>query len=185
MLKFHSFIRQTIKMMMLISLMGGCALMDETTGDPDVCPMPTILKTGQELVRFRPGVGYDLNKTVFHVKLNTFDGECDIGKKEITLNIALSMTALRGAAMIKDKAEFAYWVWVVDREKKVLTRNRTPVIAKFEGRDSRIDFSDIFDVIIPQRLDHSPPDWRIYIGLELTKEELAYNRRRLGSTRRR
>ena len=42
--------------------MGGCALMDETTGDPDVCPMPTILKTGQELVRFRPGVGYDLNK---------------------------------------------------------------------------------------------------------------------------
>ena len=185
MLKFHSFIRQTIKMMMLISLMGGCALMDETTGDPDVCPMPTIFKTGQELVRFRPGVGYDLNKTVFHVKLNTFDGECDIGKKEITLNIALSMTALRGAAMIKDKAEFAYWVWVVDREKKVLTRNRTPVIAKFEGRDSRIDFSDIFDVIIPQRLDHSPPDWRIYIGLELTKEELAYNRRRLGSTPRR
>ena len=111
--------------------------------------------------------------------------DVDIGEKEITLNIALSMTALRGAAMLKDKAEFAYWVWVVDREKKVLTRNRTPVIAKFEGRDSQIDFSDIFDVIIPQRPDHSPPDWRIYIGLELTKEELAYNRRRLGSMRRR
>ena len=181
----YSFIRQTIAAMMLIFLIGGCAFMDETTGDPDVCPMPTILKSGQELVRFRPNVGYDLNKIVFHVKLNTFDGECDIGEKEITLNIALSMTALRGAAMLKDKAEFAYWVWVVDREKKVLTRNRTPVIAKFEGRDSQIDFSDIFDVIIPQRPDHSPPDWRIFIGLELTKEELAYNRRRLGSMRRR
>ena len=183
--KPHSFIRQIIKAMIMVSSMGGCALMDETTGDPDVCPMPTILKTGQELVKFRPGVGHDLSKIVFHVKLNTFDGECDIGKKEITLNIALSMTALRGAAMLKDNAEFAYWVWVVDRKKRVLTRNRTPVSAKFEGRDSRIDFSDIFDVIIPQRSDHSPPDWRIYIGLELTKEELAYNRRRLGSTRRR
>ena len=170
---------------LLLPLVGGCGLVGESSGDPDICPLPTIFKTTQELVRFKPGAGYDLSQALFHVKLNTFQGECDIGKKEITLTIDLSMTALRGAAMTKDQSQFAYWVWVVDRNKKVLTRNRTPVITKFEGRDSRIDFSDIFDVIIPQREDHAPPDWRIYIGLELTKEELAYNRRRLGSKRRR
>lgn len=178
------YIRLKIALVMATLLTSGCALMGETTGDPDVCPMPTILKTGQELVRFKADAGFDLNKTLFHAKINTFDGECEIGNKDITLNIALSMTALRGASMLEDKARFAYLVWVVDREKNILTRSRTPVIAKFKGRDSRIDFSDIFDVIIPQRSDHAPPDWRIYISFELTKEELAYNRRRLGSTRR-
>ena len=169
----------------LMLLMSGCALMGETSSEPDVCPLPTILKTAQELVRFKPGGGQDLSQALFHVKLNTFEGECDIGKKEITLTVGLDFTALRGAAMTKDKAEFAFLISVVDREKKILIRDRTPVITKFEGRDSRIDFVHYFDVIIPQREDYAPPDWRIFIGMELTKEELAYNRRRLGSKRRR
>ncbi|MBL24484.1 MAG: hypothetical protein CMM48_11370 [Rhodospirillaceae bacterium] len=166
-------------------LAAGCGVLEGGAGEAEICPVPSILETLQELVRFKPGAGYDLSQALFHVKLNAFEGECDIGKKEITLTVAIDMTALRGAAMQKSRAEFAFWVWIMDRDKKLLTRHRFPIITKFEGRDSRIDFTDFFDVIIPQRADHAPPDWRIFIGLELTKEELAYNRRRLGSKGRR
>jgi hypothetical protein len=179
----RNFLKRLILAVMVLSV-GGCGLIGEPTGAPDICPIPAILKELQEMVRFKPGAGSDLSDVIVHVKMNTFNGQCDIGKKEITLSVAIEMTALRGAAMAEDNARFSFLVWVLDRNKEVLTRNRFPIIAKFQGRDSRIDFSDTFDIIIPQRPDHAPTDWIIYMGLELSKEELAYNRRRLGSKKR-
>ena len=179
----ESLVKPFWKILVAITMLlaTGCAVLDDTYEAPDVCPLPSILEDLQELVRFKPGGGTDISQAQFHVRLNTFSGECDIDKKQITLTIHMDMTALRGAALVEANTEFAFWVWILDREKKVLARHRFPILAKFEGRDSRIDFSDIFDVIIPQRKDHSPPDWLIYIGLELSREELAYNRRRLGN----
>jgi hypothetical protein len=176
-------LKRLILTVMVLSV-GGCGLIGESTGAPDICPVPAILKELQEMVRFKPGAGTDLSDVIVHVKMNTFNGVCDIGEKEISLSMAIEMTALRGAAMVEDNARFSFLVWILDRNKEVLSRNRFPIISKFEGRDSRIDFSDTFDVIIPQRADHAPTDWIVYMGLELSKEELAYNRRRLGSKKR-
>ena len=49
-----------------------------------MCPLPSILEDLQELVRFNPVVG-QISQAQFHVRLNTFSGECDIDKKQITL----------------------------------------------------------------------------------------------------
>lgn len=173
------FWKSTAAITMLLA--AGCGVLDDSYVAPDVCPMPTILEDLQELVRFKPGMGTDISQAQFHVKLNTFSGICDIDKEEITLTINLDMTAIRGAALVQVNTQFALRVWILDRQKRVLTRHRFPILAKFEGRDSRIDYSHEFDVIIPQRKDHAPPDWLVYLGLELSKEELAYNRRRLGN----
>jgi hypothetical protein len=178
-------VRKCLAVLLLFAL-GGCGLGDTLSGAsvPDVCPTPSILEDLQERVRFKPKAEQDLRNVEYHIRLNTYEGECDVGKKEITVTLALEMTALRGPALEKDQAPFAFWIWILDKDKKLLTRTRFPIIAKFEGRDTRIDFSEIFDVIIPQRKDHASPDWNIFIGLELSKEELAYNRRRLGTRRR-
>jgi hypothetical protein len=177
------FWKSTAATTMLLAV--GCGVLDDSYEAPDVCPMPAILEDLQELVRFKPGMGTDISQAQFHMKLNTFIGYCDIDKEEITLSVNLDMTAIRGAALVQTSTQFALRVWILDRQKKVLARHRFPILAKFEGRDSRIDYTHDFDVIIPQRKDHAPPDWLIYIGLELSKEELAYNRRRLGNKLRR
>ncbi len=89
------------------------------------------------------------------------------------------METLRGPANEKAEAEFTYFVAVLGTDKKVLVRQRFPLLVKFESTEMRMDFTEAVTVYIPRRKGDSTSDYLVYLGYEMTPEELAYNRRRL------
>lgn len=142
------------------------------------CPATAILEEPGELIRFKTGPDKGPTDIIFRTKLKTFSGICDFDAKDIDVELTIGVEAVRGPANSTGKAEFVYFVAVLDRDRKVLSRTGFPMIAIFERQDTRFDFAENVSVTIPRRKDDSTSDYIIYIGLEMTPEELANNRRR-------
>ncbi len=129
-------------------------------------------------MRFVKGSANGPSDVSFRTKMNSISGNCEVDEKLITMELAVSMQALRGPANTKGEADFAYFVAILDKDKKVLTRTKFPMIAKFKRDETKLDFSEAVTVTIPKKKEAMPEDYMVYMGFEMTPEELAYNRNR-------
>jgi hypothetical protein len=164
----------------LLSLaLSGCALLDQ--GSPNFCPSTAILDGPGELVRFTPGPENGPGDVSFRSKMKAISGICEIDEKSITMELNVAMETLRGPANAKGEAQFVYFVAILDKEKNVLTRTKFPMIAKFQRQETKLEFSEAVTVTIPKKKEAMPQDYMVYLGYEMTPEELAYNRERLRS----
>ena len=142
------------------------------------CPPTAILEDAGELARYKPASAKAPTDVVFRTKMTTFSGICDFDAKTIDIELGISIEAVRGPANTTDKAEFAYFVAILKKDKTVLTRTEFPIIAAFERQDTRFNFAENVTVSIPRRKNDSTSDYIVYLGFEMTPEELAHNRRR-------
>lgn len=163
---------------LLLSLaLSGCALIGNQSS-PYLCPTTAILQGPGELVRFAKGPEYGPDDVSFHTKMKTISGNCDVQDTLITMNLRIAMEALRGPANTKGVAHFAYFVAILGKDKKVLTRTRFPMIAKFKRDETKLDFTEGVTVTIPKKKEAMSEDYMVYTGFEMTPKELAYNRKR-------
>jgi hypothetical protein len=158
-------------------LFGACVpLGDETVG---LCPTTAILEEPGQLIRFKTAPSNGPNDVLFQTKMVRISGVCDFNDKEIDMELEVAMQALRGPANKKGRAQFVYFVAILDRDKNVLNRVEFPMIAEFLKQDTEINFTEAVTVTIPRKKGLMPADYLIYLGFEMTPEELAFNRRRL------
>lgn len=160
----------------LLPAFSGCAFLDE--GSPNVCPSTAILDGPGELVRFAPGSAGSPADVLFRTKMKTISGVCDVDEKSVDMELQIAMEAARGPANVKGEASFVYFVAILDKDKNVLTRTKFPMIAKFQRQETALDFSEAVTVTIPKKKEALPKDYIVYMGFEMTPEELAYNRKR-------
>ena len=159
--------------------LNGCAVL-EGDGEAAFCPPTAILDEPGELVRFKGGTAPGPANVMFRTKMKSISGLCDFDEETIVMDLGIAMRALRGPANKEGKAEFVYFVAILQSDRKVLTRQEFPMLALFENQDTQIDFVESVTVTIPRRKGTAPTDYLVYLGFEMTPEELAYNRRRLG-----
>jgi len=165
----------------LVALALAACGSDGSVGEGEVgrCPQTAILDDPSQIVRFKPDTDKGPGDLLFHTRIKTFAGECEFDEKEIALDLRIAMETLRGPANEKSEAGFTYFVAVLGTDKKVLVRQRFPLLVKFESTEMRMDFTEAVTVYIPRRKGDSTSDYLVYLGYEMTPEELAYNRRRL------
>lgn len=156
----------------------GCALLEGGGESPNFCPQTAILDGPGELVRFAPGSAGGPGDVVFRTKMKSISGVCDVDDKGVDMELQIAMEAARGPANAKGEAQFAYFVAILDRDKTVLTRTKFPMIARFQRQETLLEFSEGVTVTIPRKKDTPPKDYIVYLGFEMTPEELAYNRKR-------
>lgn len=142
------------------------------------CPPTAILEGPGELTRYKSASEKTPTDVLFRTKMTTFSGICDFDAKSIDIELSILIEAVRGPANTTGKAEFAYFVAILKKDKTVLTRTEFPMIAEFERQDTRFNFSENVTVTIPRRKDDSTTDYIVYLGFEMTPDELATNRRR-------
>lgn len=148
-------------------------------GSAGLCPQTAILDDPSQIIRFKPDTQKGPGDLVFHLRMKTFSGECEFDEKEIALDLRVVMEALRGPANEKGRAEFTYFVAVLGYDKKILVRQEFPIIVQFDGSDTQVNFAEDVTIYIPRRKNDSTSEYLVYLGYEMTEEELAYNRRRL------
>ena len=162
--------------------MVGC-----TARDAEVvrCPITRGLEDAAQVTRFKPGPGRDITDIIFDAEFAEISGTCEIDDDEIEVELKLVILANRGPADTSRAASFAFILAVVDLERNFLVHNGKALRRRFDGRvefpgnQSRVAYTDEFELTIPLIPGQSADDFLIFISFELSAGELAYNRSRL------
>ncbi len=143
------------------------------------CPVAGALEEAMQVVRFTPGSDKAPTDLVFAAQFARVGRTCYFDEKEAQIDIALMIEVRRGPANAEAEAPLTYFVAVLDPEDKVVLRQPFKAVVKFQNRDTRVSYVDQFGVVIDLG-KFRPSDFRVYVGFEMTPDELAYNRQRIG-----
>lgn len=164
-------------------LIAGC-----TSGDKDLAPCPSarVLADPSELTRFGDGSGRDPTDIVFEASFLRVAGECRYDKDggEIAVELAVVLDMRKGPANADNKARFGYFIALTQvvpgTEPVVLKREAVPVEIDFAPGRVGLIRTDKLELVIPRADAQDVRNYRLFLGFELTPDELAFNRRKFG-----
>ncbi len=162
---------------------SGCG----SSPEPPECPPVSVLGEAASLTRFAQGRGRDLVDVDFRAELTDLRSGCIYAKEEggaskLVVAVAPSIAAARGPANEDRKADFQYFVSVVGGDADILNKQLFPVSVAFPGNSTRVDIvQDDPPVSIDLPIAAAGEEYyEILLGLQLSEDELQYNRRMAG-----
>ena len=149
------------------------------------CPVTRVLEDPAQLTRFKPGQGRDITDIEFDAAFAELAGTCKIDDEEIAVELKVLIVANRGTANASRQASFAIFIAVVDQDRNVIIHDGKALRkgfegqVKFPGNQTRVTYTDEFEITIPMKSGQSAGEFLNFFGFELTRGELEYNRNRL------
>jgi hypothetical protein len=156
--------------------LSGCSTINSVVGikKPPPCPYAATLNNADRLVRFN-GAGRDLTDVVFDAKITRINGDCGVTDTMVNVTMTIDFVAQRGQALTGNQAQFSYLVAILDPTGQVIARQVFPTAITFADKP-RAGITEELDQQIPLAPGYRAQDYQIYVGFELTKDELDYNR---------
>ena len=141
-----------------------------------ICPQVQILEYADRLTEFAPGPGRDLTDIVLRGRLVNFQGECNVEKDAVELDLMLDFLIERGPASRDDRGRFAYFVAISEFHPAPSGKRVFPIELEFESGLNRVAYRDRISVGIPVAEGRSPSDFNLFIGFQLDRGQLEFNR---------
>ena len=167
----------------LLLAVAACTVFQEEEPPPP-CPRISILGDAATLTKFRPGPGRDLTDVLYEGVVSGVTGSCayaSAGKRAnraLSMKVSLVIEAARGPANRDGRAAFPYFVGITDSSRNVLNKQRFNITVVFPGNRTRLVVTDTPVVLeIPMKAGQSWQDFDIFVGFQLSRAELEYNRR--------
>ncbi len=156
-----------------LSVLGGCSVFEGSTVP---CPTVGVLDNAGHMTRFRSG-GSDLTDVEFRANVGSLAAECSFDGDTRTGSIDLDIVfrTQRGPASSATEQNFDYFVAVVDPEGGVAARKAFSVQVAFEGSRTEAARAEPLVLDVPIKENASFSAYRIYVGMELTKEQFERN----------
>lgn len=172
---------------LMVAVVQACAGNDDTTA----CPRAVILGEAQQLTRFAAGAGRTSRDVDFQAEISDLASGCRLervknGRDALVAAIAPVITTTQGPANRSGRANFFYFVSLIAPDRSIVTRESFSSEARFENNTQRVvhrDDDPPVTVDIPLQRTVAAADYEIIVGLQLTPDELEYNRRRLAGGR--
>ncbi|MBE9555132.1 MAG: hypothetical protein IMF05_16840 [Proteobacteria bacterium] len=167
-------------------VVAGCSNDEDENKVP--CPAAKVLGEPSELTRFRDGPGRDPTDVLFEARMMRVAGECayDLDGGEIEVELEVVMEVVRGTALADGKIDYRYFVaiaeWTPDGglEPVVHSREAFQVNTRIPSGRRGLRYRDLLEITIPRPDDRNVQNYVLYLGFELTKDELSHNRDRFG-----
>jgi len=160
----------------LALLAAGCANLFEKKKPPP-CPAVLVLEDARTLLRYRPGPGRDITDTSFEGKIVYIGGECDYGKRSVVLDVEVVFELSLGPANPRRVARFEYFVAIPQFHPRPEGKRTFPISVPFPSKRTRLRFTDRLELEIPIARGKRGTDYEVYLGFQLTREELERNRK--------
>jgi len=151
---------------------------------PPPCPTIQIIADGAKLTRFKPGPGRDIIDVLHEEEITGFAQACEYdtdetGAGDVRVLLAPTILSSRGPANQTGDADFEYFIAVTDSNKKVLDKERFAVVLPYPQSLPRLTWQreDPHNLILPLKAGQTGQDYQIYIGLQLSRPELDYQRK--------
>lgn len=167
----------SLRVLFTALLIGG-ALAGCTNAPVPPCPSVRVDSSTAKLTQFKDGPGRAVGDVEYQAELIAYTGSCAYSEKGVEVQMDVDMAIAAGPAAKKDQQPIYYFVAVPQLfpsadGKRVFQLNRglpnSPgVIERFKESDIR--------VFIPLKKDEPAAGYDVYVGLQLTNEQLEYNR---------
>ncbi|KAA5607659.1 hypothetical protein F1188_02570 [Roseospira marina] len=163
---------------LLPGLLAGCSGAFEQA-EQRPCPPVRLEATTATLTAFRPGPGRDLTDVELEAELAGYRGECQYDDDDgtVTVDLALDITASLGPAATERTQTLRYFValprfYPNERGKQVFESTLA-----FPANMDRVRYvGEELSIEVPMDPDDSALDYPIYIGFQLTPEQVEFNR---------
>ncbi|RJF85214.1 hypothetical protein D3877_06985 [Azospirillum cavernae] len=142
------------------------------------CPKVSIIRDLSEVTVLRPG-GRDLTDLESRAALADFSGNCEYTSTGVTVNVNVFLIAERGPAMKSDIAKYQYFVALAKPDDSIVSKVYFDTDVTFPAGQPRAGSKEELAPKIPLPKDANAKDWKVYLGFQLTPEQLAFNRAQL------
>ncbi|MDA0661223.1 MAG: hypothetical protein O3B08_00110 [Proteobacteria bacterium] len=156
-------------------LLAACA------GEKDsriACPDVDVLRGLGDVTRFNPGPGRDPTDVLLEAWIDRVGGSCQRDDENLLVDLAVRIVTRRGPANRTESATIPYFVAITDLQRNILSRQTFSAETPYVSRKS-ISFEDVLTLTIPLSPGVETDSFSIFVGLELSEEELRYNRSKL------
>jgi hypothetical protein len=170
----------TFAVLLTTAALAACSSpKDVQTSFAPRCPRAQILADAADLTRYRTATSHDLTDMVLDGRITGVQGQCargDDGQLNTTIRAGVSLT--RGPAARGRDAMAPMFVAVV-RNGEVLDKAIFRLEAQFPSNTDSLQLvSNDVNLTLPVGPKLSGPDYSVYVGFQLTPDELAANRKR-------
>jgi len=154
---------------------------------PPRCPEVLLLKHANSVTYFKLGSGRDITDVLATIAIVDFKGECKYNRKRTKADITLSVAfdVRRGPADRSRAIDFHYFVAIPKFHPAPQGKSIFPLQAKFRGNQIRLNLIDEIRLEIPLPLRPKIDEYSIYMGIQLTPQQLEYNQSQANRTQRR
>ena len=159
---------------------GGTRTSD---GPQAPCPRIALLADGADMTRFRPGGAGELTAMVVDARISGFDATCDwAGRsgRDVTVRLTPRFEAERGPAADGRTLDLPWFVALTDAgDTTLLAREAFSTRLTFPPNVPRATATgQAARVTVPVAEGRRAGEYTLRVSLQLTPEELAFNRRR-------
>ncbi len=139
------------------------------------CPAVEVPAATARLVAFRPGPIRGPGDMTLEARLAKAVASCRVADGRLSVQIRLEIVVRRGPANQNRRADLAYFVALTDDRGRIRDKWIFPAEAAF-GERTRLRLPEELELVIPLTRGTAPAGHRIYIGFQLSQEQLRYNR---------
>ena len=133
-----------------------------------------MLKDADRLVKF-VGNGRDLTDVEYEAALRAPFLSCVYDDNVIEMVMVVPLVLLRGPADEDRMAEISYFVAITKQNKQDVIKEQFTIQVPFEGNQTQVRAIDEVEPRIPLQAGETSADYKVYVGLRLTPDELQYN----------
>lgn len=170
----------------IIPLLSACGAFG-SKNPPPRCPEVLLLKDANSVTYFKPGSGRYITDVLAMIDIVDFKGECKYNRKRTKADITLSVSfdVRRGPADRSRAVDFRYFVAIPKFHPAPQGKSIFPLQAKFRGNQTRLNLIDEIQLEIPLPPRPKIDEYSIYMGIQLTPQQLEYNQSQANRTQRR
>jgi hypothetical protein len=142
-----------------------------------------ILGDAEQMVRFRDGPGRDILDISYSGRLSRVFADCEYEMNKdrtgvMAVRVYVAIEAERGPANRDRVAPYRYFVTLTDSKREPVAKNVFELTAQFPGNVTRMVLTDdTVEMKVPIRSGQSGRDFTIFVGFQLSDEQLEFNRR--------
>ncbi|MET4807100.1 hypothetical protein [Limibacillus sp. MBR-115] len=160
-----------------LAFLAGCSntgIFEDVQETRSFCPGLELVEGAQRIVEYK-GSGRDLTDVSHLVVILDAQFSCLADDDEVSGDVQIQFEARRGPANDGVGAPFRYFVAVADSQRRILARQSFDVLVPFEGNRGRFVFNETIEPEIPLANEGDGAGYRIFIGLEVTREQYQEN----------
>ena len=155
--------------------LSGCAMFDKPGGS-ELCPEAGFLAEGQVGVYVRDGAKADPENIISRAALVNYQGACTFKDGWTDVDMTVTLAAEAGPAGRDAPGQSYEWFSaVMDRSGNILQKKVFSTGVEFD-KDGHGEANEEIRHLLPGKTPEDAAQYRIVFGLQLTKDQLAFNR---------
>lgn len=154
--------------------LAGC----QSDKEAALCPGATALVEASTMTVFPAGTAPDPAHALYRVGVESVTSDCDIDNHERTADtsVEIHFKATRATAGEAIRYRVPYFV-AVRQGPDILSKKLYWATFGFSAGETAVEFSEDLDSTVKIASDKQPYDYQVLTGLQLTHDQLDYNRK--------